>query len=234
MPLLKKKIDNTKGSATQSRKTFSNKELKSFYANRGGLYIKLIAVIRKADREAVTFVSDCYEGEDYLETLCRKEHDAHYVAWCALHDCDYKQPESWEKYCAVTKCRDDMSAKYYLTPITYTLDQFSAIMRSVTGRMPIGAPYETPEEADYLKKAEDFAKAMEQSPHDFAVDQMIESLKNTLGISDQDEEAMDPVYSKIVDDTIDYLEKRLLDAGILTQDDIDDLHEDDSPSGGQA
>lgn len=202
------------------------RELKPFRKPRGGEYIKLIAIVRNSDKEAVCFVSDCIEGAQYLETLCKNENRSHYSAWCAIHGHKPDNPDTWELYCSVTGCRRAFDNQYHMIMIKYTMDQFCAVMRSVTGRLPVGAPYETPEEAAYKKRLEDLEMSSQSSVHDFAIDSMMMALKETLGITDENDPDLDPVYSEIVDDTLNYLEDRLVQAGYLTDEDVESLHEE--------
>ena len=196
---------------------------RQFYKDRGLTKIQIVVVVEKDTQEAVTFVADYNQAEEYIFHLAQKIYRPHYEAWCVLHSHKIDTPESWQAYFNTTGNLKSLHEHYSLLVVSYTMNQFCGIMRSVTGRMPLGCSYETDEEADYLKRASEPQK----TPDGDQVDEdILDFMANMLGAN---EENLDPEYEAIVDDTVSYFEERLIKAGLMK--DPSKSEEDDESSG---
>lgn len=223
-----KKLFSRKPKTTSNQKEVpqadsSTPKYRQFYKNRGLNKIQIVIVIDKDTKEAVTFVADYNQAEEYIYHLAQQINRPHYEAWCALHSQKIDTPESWQAYFSTTGNFKSLHEHYSLLVVSYTINQFCGIMRSVTGRMPLGCSYETGEEAEYLKRTAELQKTPDGDQVD---DDILEFMANMLGAN---EENLDPEYEAIVDDTVSYFEERLIKAGLMK--DPSKTEEDDKSSG---
>lgn len=172
--------------------------------------IAFYVVVRVADKEALTFVSSVAQAQEYIDIMVANQYNAHYIQWCPLHGFDPLAPDSWNAYCSAN--RDVLKAygNYTVEPVYYSLDQISTIIRSVTGRLPVGASYEDEYEQAYFKNMNKRNKELEAAKG-------LVSPQDAIPLS-QDDYETDPVYRGIIDDTIKYLEDRFIQAGYLPAD----------------
>lgn len=122
-----------------------------FNKDRQNKKLELFVLTKKSDPDK--FLTITLSQEDaiaYAHTLLKFSHKAHFQAWCALRDYDYKDSDSWEEY-FVFCISDEEKLEYVVTSVTYKLKDIVAIMRMFGGCQPIGCPFETSVEYEHAK-----------------------------------------------------------------------------------
>lgn len=173
--------------------------------------VAFFAVIRASSQEVITFTSSPEQAKEYVDIMIREAFKAHYEAWAQLHDRDLADPSTWPAYCAINTSVDAAAREYVLQPVFYRLDQLSAIIRSVCYCLPVGASYEDEFEKQLFN---DMKKREREVEVGKANSDQLKTLSDVVPYNIDDYEN-DPMYQRIIDDTITYLEDRFIEAGYL-------------------
>lgn len=122
-----------------------------FNRNRENKKLNLFVLTKKDDPNRFLCIALSKDDViEYAHSLIKFSHQAHFQAWCALRDYDYKSIDAWEEY--FTNCISyEERADYIITNVSYKLKDVVAIMRMFGGCSPIGCSFETPVEYDHAK-----------------------------------------------------------------------------------
>ena len=116
-----------------------------------------------APEEPITFTATEEEAMMALDQYLYLKHYSHFRAWCDLRGLQIDHAQNWIAYSKATfNNPDEMPDKplYAIYKINYEPNVIASLLRSVNHCVPMGLPFDTPEEIDT------FAERINSVPHD--------------------------------------------------------------------
>lgn len=96
----------------------------------------------------ITIVKNVKQADEYIYNMIFIENSQHFTMWCELHEKDAKDKKVFYDYLMKVYPDESPFTKYLIIPLKYTKDNLCALLRMLSGSVPVGASYETVQEQE--------------------------------------------------------------------------------------